>query len=542
MSYVVGTSIVFEPLVKGGSETVVVTLKNKGTAPLDLDPVQIEGDGLRIVSAPSQEILQPGESTTMVIGFVNQFPNTEQTFEATCGLDGFGNQKYGTPVSVTVAAGTYRGDTLAAANALALAAATAQAQAALVCHWENAAQTANCSVGFVGSPVTIAAHTHAYDSSVSQAAANAAALAAATSALSCVPDVFSPPTIDGEIFDFAFESSGSVIIVGGFTVVGGVSHQRIARLSALGVLDATFAPSVDGTVNSVLILADGRIMIGGTFANVNSTARRFLAVLSAAGVLDSFNASLNARVGIGYGKAIAVDVNGKIVVCGLFTSAFGASHTGAMRLNSTLTIDATFAPSFTANNGAEIIALSDGKYVALGFQSQVVGGFNSLAKKLTTLGANDATFAPPLNNVGPTGIALQSTGKFIIVAASGISTTTDFVDHGNIVRASSAGAYDATFTASVTGGTSNSIFDITIDGSDSSYICGNFTTINAGARNRVAKLTASGSLDTFNPNANNNVNRILLNGGYVWAAGNFTTIVGTARSRIARINLDGTLA
>lgn len=119
------------------------------------------------------------------------YENEEQTGTAEC-PEGY----TGASQTVTIAAGTAAYDSyisVADANAKAYAAALAQAAALLTCvdenvdpalYW-NTEQTAYCPEGQTGEPVTIAAHTPPYSSSVSQAAADALALAAATAALEC---------------------------------------------------------------------------------------------------------------------------------------------------------------------------------------------------------------------------------------------------------------------------------------------------------------------------------------------------------------------
>jgi uncharacterized delta-60 repeat protein len=78
-------------------------------------------------------------------------------------------------------------------------------------------------------------------------------------------------------------------------------------------------------------------------------------------------------------------------------------------------------------------------------------------------------------------------------------------------------------------------------------IGGDFTTLspNGGAavtRNRIARLNPDGTLDAFNPNANNTVYSIAVQAdGKILVGGMFTNIGGQTRNRIARLNFDGTL-
>src|SRR5207253_2483492 len=79
-------------------------------------------------------------------------------------------------------------------------------------------------------------------------------------------------------------------------------------------------------------------------------------------------------------------------------------------------------------------------------------------------------------------------------------------------------------------------------------IGGDFTTLspNGGAavtRNHIARLNPDGTLDAFNPNANNTVNSIAVQAdGKILAGGGFTSIGGQTRNFIARLDATTGLA
>lgn len=108
-----------------------------------------------------------------------EFLNTIQRFTAYCQGDNITP-----PVTVFIKAGEFRSlVSQAEANAAALAAAREQAESQLVCgpeFWNTEQQfTAECPVGTVGDPVTATIPAHTYASSISQGDADALALAAA---------------------------------------------------------------------------------------------------------------------------------------------------------------------------------------------------------------------------------------------------------------------------------------------------------------------------------------------------------------------------
>ena len=79
-------------------------------------------------------------------------------------------------------------------------------------------------------------------------------------------------------------------------------------------------------------------------------------------------------------------------------------------------------------------------------------------------------------------------------------------------------------------------------------IGGGFTTLspNGGAaitRNHIARLNSGGTLDAFNPNANNRVGSIVVQAdGKILAGGLFTSIGGQTRNHIARLDATSGLA
>ena len=88
-------------------------------------------------------------------------------------------------------------------------------------------------------------------------------------------------------------------------------------------------------------------------------------------------------------------------------------------------------------------------------------------------------------------------------------------------------------------GTVNAIM-LQADGS--ALVGGAFTVIGGTARSRVARLSSTGSVDSFNPGANDEVFGLAPEvNGQVVIVGAFTTLGGTTRNRAALVNADGTV-
>lgn len=148
---------------------------------------------------------------------------------------------------------------------------------------------------------------------------------------------FTPVTLASE---FATVSAivplgdGRVLVGGSLTVSQGTDEfLGIARLTANGALDATFAPGT-GTNDAVhALLADrrGRPILGGAFGSVNGEARAHLARLGGDGALDaSFDPGAGADSLI---YALALQPDGKILIAGDFTSYDGVARTRLARVN-----------------------------------------------------------------------------------------------------------------------------------------------------------------------------------------------------------------
>jgi uncharacterized delta-60 repeat protein len=187
-------------------------------------------------------------------------------------------------------------------------------------------------------------------------------------------------------------------------------------------------------------------------------------------------------------NALAVQDDGKIVVGGDFTQYDATTRNYIARLNSDGTLDDTFDAGTTLGAAVLAIAIDDNDNIVVG------GSFSASVKRLTPTGASDGTFV------------LDGTGL------NGLVTTLAIDGDGNIV------------------------------------IGGNFTSYNGISRNYIARLLASGDLDTnFEPGTGFNgfLRKIgIQSDGKIVAVGGssgFSIYNGTSRDNIARIESTGAL-
>lgn len=175
---------------------------------------------------------------------------------------------------------------------------------------------------------------------------------------------------DNPIFAVAEVTDGfeqKVLIGGSFTTFNGVQRRGIARVSATGRTDTTFDPGagVNGTVYAIEVQRDGKILIGGEFSSVNGITRINIARLNADGSLDEdFDGGLGADGSV---RSIEVQFDDRILIGGLFTSVSSVTRQHIARLNSDGTLDSSFNPGGQVNGAVYAIALQlDGRIVVGG--------------------------------------------------------------------------------------------------------------------------------------------------------------------------------
>ena len=100
------------------------------------------------------------------------------------------------------------------------------------------------------------------------------------------------PNADSYVNGLAVQADGKILLVGDFTTVSGTTRNRIARINANGSLDTGFNPNANGGINNggincVTVQADGKILVGGGFTAIGGIGRNLIARLNANGSLDT---------------------------------------------------------------------------------------------------------------------------------------------------------------------------------------------------------------------------------------------------------------
>ena len=295
------------------------------------------------------------------------------------------------------------------------------------------------------------------------------------------------------------QSDGKMIYVGYYTSYSGVSANRIIRLNTDFSIDDTFVygTGFNAEANAVAIQPDGKILVGGNFTQYNGTARNRIVRLNTDGSLDTTFA-----IGTGFNASvwsIVVQPDNKILVGGDFTQYSGSSRSKLVRLNSTGSIDTTFANPSTINNTLYQIALqSDNKVLIGGIFSTVSGVTCGGIARLTTGGTIDNTFQlsgfTTGSGQGVFGLAVDPSGK--IICGGSFTTYSGVSRGGDIARLNTDGTYDTTFNvgSGITGSTRFVIDVIPTNGKY--FVTGVFDNFNGSSVGSLMRLNSDGSLDT----------------------------------------------
>jgi uncharacterized delta-60 repeat protein len=368
-------------------------------------------------------------------------------------------------------------------------------------------------------------------------------------------DTFNPAS-NNYIYAIAVQPDGKILVGGDFTSFGcdpgcgpaSVARSKIARLNADGSVDVTFDPGADGPVNAIVVQPDGKIIIAGAFANVGgggsgSTPRKYLARLNPDGTVDpGFNPGVNMNNSV---YAVALQPDGKILVGGGFYAGLG----GAVRyyfgrLNADGVADPGFAPG--VDGPVQTIAIQgDGRILLGGLFTHAGGEFGDTERhRIARLDANgtvDMTFNPGANNRVES-IAVQADGKILVGGIfTGLGGGTGTTPRFNIGRLEADGTVDQNFIP----GANGLVYTFAVQADGRILVGGAFTMFGGGGtganvRNNIARLNPDGSLDPFDPGAEEDVRAIAVQmDGHFVLGGTFSGLGAgtgaTSRSYIGRV-------
>jgi len=350
------------------------------------------------------------------------------------------------------------------------------------------------------------------------------------------------PNPNQAVFSIVVQPDGKILIGGVFTTLspnGGppVTRNYIARLNTDGTLDtafnANFDPNANTWVNAIAVQVDGKILAGGQFSTIGGQTRNNIARLNPDGTLDTaFNPNANNDV-----YTIAVQADGKVLVGGDFSSIGGQTRFWIARLDATTGLADSFNPNPSGGraSGVNSIAVqSDGKILAGGGWFNIGGKTrHNIARLDPTTGLADS-FNPNPNNIVYS-IVVQADGKILVGGQfHGPHPSIGRQPRNYIARLAPTTGFADSFNPNA----NQYVLRIAVQADGKVLASGGFTSIGGQARTYIARLDGTtGLADSFNPNPNNFVDSIAVQAdGKILVGGVFTSIGGQMRNYIARLD------
>ena len=220
--------------------------------------------------------------------------------------------------------------------------------------------------------------------------------------------------------------------------------------------------SSDDNGVSMALQRDGKIVVAGYSYSGTAHYDFALVRYTSTGALDTtFGTGGKVITPVGssddQGRSVAVQSDGKIVVAGYAFNGLAYYDFALVRYTSTGALDTTFGSggkvitSFIGNSGdygRSVAVQSDGKIVVAGYTENATTTDFALVR-YTSAGALDPTFGTSGKVTTPVGsarayglsVALQINGKIIVAGSANTGSGTDFA----LVRYTSAGVLDPTF-------------------------------------------------------------------------------------------------
>ncbi len=381
------------------------------------------------------------------------------------------------------------------------------------------------------------------------------------------------PGPDNIVRSIVVQTDTKILLGGDFSTVGGQPRTYIARINSNGVVENGFIANTNAAVRTIAVQSDNKILTGGDFTTLDGQARNYIARLSVAGTVDAVFLADAADVPGATISAITMQGNGKFLVGGIFSHINGIPRRNIARLHQNGTVDATWTTTVDGEV-TSILILSNGKILICGDFSSITDSNATYARhylaRLNSDGTVDQKFYPyfhgrvlaiaeetsPKNEInGDILVAGEFTTVMIPTNATG-SPTNNFYQHPFLARLLNPDAPDSltapyptlhtTFPAAANY-PNGIIRTMAIQDDGQIIVGGDFTWIGVGVspRSRIARIskTKGASDSTFDPNANGIVRSIVVQPDTnILVGGDFTYIGNQTRNKIARLYSDSAKA
>jgi uncharacterized delta-60 repeat protein len=239
--------------------------------------------------------------------------------------------------------------------------------------------------------------------------------------------------------------------------------------------------------------------------------------------------------------AAEVQLDGRVVVGGGFTTVPGAARSGIARLHADGTTDLAFAHGLAGTNGAvhSLALLAGGRILIGGAFTTVHGVARNRIARLHADGSLDTSFGFNLTGANDVvhAIAVQPDGRMIV---AGRFTSINGFTRNRIARLNVDGSLDPTFAGG--GGANGDVYSLALPPEGGVLVGGAFTTFHGASRSGIARLDDDGNLETWFSASAGLVRAIAVQpDGRILIGGDFVSVNGVARSLVARLHDDGSL-
>ena len=287
------------------------------------------------------------------------------------------------------------------------------------------------------------------------------------------------------------QSDGKIICGGFFEFYSGISANYICRLNTDGSLDNTYSTGAgfNNFVFSIAKQSTGKVIVGGGFTNYNGTSVNYICRLNTNGTIDpTFNSGGTSFNGAVF--TIQVLNDDSIIVGGGFTTHNGTTWNRLVKLTSSGTTDSSFGYNSGFNGTVLTSLISSTSDIYLSGYFTTYDGLpcpDGLIK-LTSSGATDLTFS---TNIG-TGLSIDYTKVFVedlngdILIFPNTGSTLNGINHYGIVKLSPLGYVNPQLQANP--GFNGQVSGAYVDSNNRITCVGNFTSYNGQPRSGVVRL------------------------------------------------------
>ena len=352
---------------------------------------------------------------------------------------------------------------------------------------------------------------------------------------------------------YAIRVSLSGIIA--LTITLGILLIRPNTINATGsparFLDHTFHPTIlngsePGSIVDIIIQPDGKILICGRFTTVNGLSYKNIVRLKSDGsVDDTFNPVDVNSPSI---TAMARQDDGRILIAGSFSNVNGVPRNVIARLDSDGSLDGSLGQVFDDSLGQFIFTISplaNGQIIIGGGfaftytnPDGTLNGRQGIAR-LSANGSLDRSFGLNRYTHGSGVIhstTIQNDGRIVVGGDFPFLVGNNNIKY--IGRLNADGTLDTSFGTVV----NSSVRTTAMQDDGKIIIGGSFSTVNGVSRRGVARLN-NGSLDTFfntGSGVGGTVKKAKIQpDGKVIIAGGFSSFDGISYTGVARLNTDG---